>query len=61
MSPMAGRSWASTESQRRSAWIGVAAFQIVVVGIENFYHPVHKGTVLGGLKGIGPENTYRCL
>ena len=33
--------------------IGVAAFQIVVVGIEKLLHPVHKRTVLRGLKGIG--------
>ena len=35
--------------------IGVAALQIVVVGVQKLHHPVHKRAVLRGLEGIGLE------
>ena len=54
ISPMAGRSWARTESNRRSAWVRFP-FQVMMVGIQEFYHLVHIGAVLGGLEGVGPE------
>ena len=31
----------------------VAAFQVMMVGIQEFYHLVHIGAVLGGLEGVG--------
>ena len=33
----------------------VSAFQVMMVGIQEFYHLVHIGAVLGGLEGVGPE------
>ena len=31
----------------------IVAFQIVVAAAQKFHHFVHKGTVLGGLEGVG--------
>ena len=33
----------------------IAAFKVMMVGIQESYHLVHVGAVPGGLEGVGPE------